>query len=79
MKKGKNDEVLLPKICVDDIVFGGREALCKLHVDEMKKEFEMSMLDEIKFFVQLKVCQMKFCIFITQFKNIKEILKTFGM
>ena len=45
----------------------------------MKKEFEMSMFGEIKFFVGLQVCQMKFGIFISQTKYIKEILKTFGM
>ena len=45
----------------------------------MKKEFEMSMFGEIKFFVGLQVCQMKFGIFITQSKYIKEILKTFGI
>ena len=45
----------------------------------MKKEFEMSMFGEIKFFVGLQVCQIKFDVFITQSKYIKEILKTFGM
>ena len=45
----------------------------------MKKEFEMSMFGEIKFFFGLQVYQMKQGIFITQSKYIKEILKTFGM
>lgn len=45
----------------------------------MKKEFEMSMFGEIKFFVGLQVCQMEFGIFITQSKYIKEILKNLGM
>ena len=45
----------------------------------MKKEFEMSMFGEIKFFVRLQVCQMNFGIFITQYKYTKETLKTFGM
>ena len=49
---------------IDDIIFGGKKALCKLVVDEMKKEFEMSMFGEIKFFVGLQVCQMKSDIFI---------------
>lgn len=39
----------------------------------------MFMFGEIKFFVGLQVCQMKFGLFITQSKYIKEILKTFGM
>lgn len=29
LKNGKNNEVLLSEIFVDDIIFGGREALCK--------------------------------------------------
>ena len=79
LKTGKNNEVLLSRIFVDDIILGGKEALCKSFVDEMKKEFEMSMFGEIKFFVGLQVCQMKFGIFIIQSKYIKEILKNFGM
>ena len=51
LKPGKNNEVLVSKIFVDDIIFGGKEALCKSFADEMKKEFEMSMFGEIKFFV----------------------------
>ena len=39
LKNGKNNEVLLSKIFVDDIIFGGKEALCKSFFDEMKKEF----------------------------------------
>ena len=79
LKNGKNNEVLLSEIFFDDIIFGGREALCTSFVDEMRKEFEMSMFGEIKFFAGLQVCQMKFSIFISQTKYIKEILKTFGM
>ncbi|MDF3675361.1 hypothetical protein, partial [Enterobacter hormaechei] len=34
-------------IFVDDIVFGGKEVLCKGFADKMKHEFEMSMFGEI--------------------------------
>ena len=67
------------KIFFDDIIFGGREALCRSFATKMKKEFEMSIFGEIRFFVRLQVCQMKCGIFISQTKYIKEILKTFGM
>ena len=73
------NEVPLSEIFVDEIIFGGREALCKSFVDEMKKEFEMFMFGEIKFFVGLQVCQIKFGNFSMHSKYIKEILKTFGM
>ena len=45
----------------------------------MRKEFEMSMFEEIKFFVGLQVYQMKKGIYIIQSKYIKDILKTYGM
>ena len=79
MKNCKNNEVLLSKIYVDDIIFGGREALCKSFADEMEKQFEMSMFGEIKFLFGLQVCEMKFGIFITESKYVKEILNPFGM
>lgn len=37
LKTSKNNEVLLSKVFVDDIIFGGKEALCKSFADEMKK------------------------------------------
>ena len=37
------------------------------------------MFEEIKFFIGLQVYQMKYDIYITQSKYVKEILKTFGM
>ena len=45
----------------------------------MRKEFEMSMFGEIKFFVGLQNQQMKDGIYITQSEYIKELLKKFGM
>ena len=64
---------------MDDIIFGGKDALCKDFADQMKHEFQMSMFGEIKFFVGLQVHQLKHGIFVTQSKYIKEILKTFGL
>ena len=45
----------------------------------MKKEFEMSMLGELTFFLGLQVSQSEKGIFISQTKYIKEILKKFKM
>ena len=59
--------------------FGVQYVLCKTFANEMKKEFGMSMFGEIKFFVGLQVYQMKYGIYITQSKYVKEILKTFGL
>ena len=62
-KKGKG--ILLSKFIVDDIIFGGQDTLCKAFENEMNKEFEISMLREINFFVGLQVYQMKYGIYIT--------------
>ena len=70
---------MISKIFVDDIIFGGKDALCKDFSDQMKHEFEMSMFGEIKFFIGLQVHQLKYDIFVTQSKYIKERLKTFGL
>lgn len=45
----------------------------------MKKEFEMSLIGEIKFFIGLQVQHLDGGIFIYQSKYVKEVLKTFGM
>ena len=63
-KEGK--DILILEIFVDDIIFGGKEALRKDFADKMKHEFEMSMFGEIKFFVGLQVHQLKHGIFVTQ-------------
>ena len=79
MKTQKGKGILLSKIFVDDIIFGGQDTLCKSFANEMKKEFDMSMFGEIKLFVGLQVYQMKYDIYITQSNYVKEILKTFGL
>jgi hypothetical protein len=65
MKIEKGKVILLSKIFVDDIIFGGQDALCKTFANEMRQEFEMSMFGEIKFLVGLQVYQMKYGIYIT--------------
>ena len=77
IERGKG--ILLAEIFVDDIIFSGQDNKCKTFAKETMDEFEMSMFGEIKFFVGLQVDQLKHEIFITQFKCVKEILKTFGM
>ena len=53
LEEGK--DILISKIFVDDIIFGGKEVLRKYFVDKIKHDFEMSMFVEIKFFVGLQV------------------------
>jgi hypothetical protein len=45
----------------------------------MQKEFEMSLLRELSFFLGLQIRQINQLIFISQTKYIREMLKRFGM
>ena len=45
----------------------------------MQSEFEMSMMGELSFFLELQIKQMKEEIFINQSKYTKKILKKFGL
>jgi hypothetical protein len=45
----------------------------------MQKEFEMSLLGELSFFLGLQIRQSNQGIFISQTKYIREMLKRFGM
>ena len=46
---------MLEEIFIDDTLFIGNEDVWKIFLDEMSKEFEMSMFGEIKFFVGLQI------------------------
>ena len=49
--KCDNKDILLVQIYVDDIIFGStKPSLCKKFSDLMTKEFEMSLMGELKFF-----------------------------
>ena len=78
LKIEKRKGILLSKIFVDDIIFGGQDILCKAFANEMKKYFEMSMFGKIKFFVGLQVHQIKYDIYITQSKYVKDMHKKKG-
>ena len=58
---------------VDDIVFGSSiDALAQEFSEEMKKEFEMSMVGELNYFLGLQVKQRKDRIFISQEKSLPK-------
>ena len=70
----------MAQVYVDDIVFG---ATIEDHAiefsEEMKKEFEMSMVGELTFFLGLQVKQQKEGIFVSQEKYARNIVKNFGL
>ncbi|KAH9801517.1 Integrase catalytic domain-containing protein [Citrus sinensis] len=77
--KHKNQDILIVQIYVDDIIFcSTNELLCKDFSSCMSKEFEMSMMGELKYFLGLQIKQNEEGIFINQAKYVKDLLKRFG-
>ena len=78
--KNDGDYLLVAQVYVDDIVFGATiDARAIEFSEEMNKEFEMSMVGELTFFLGLQVKQKKKCIFISQEKYARNIVKKFGL
>ncbi|GKE84631.1 retrovirus-related pol polyprotein from transposon TNT 1-94 [Tanacetum coccineum] len=77
----KNDShIIIVQINVDDIIFGLTcQDLCDDFSKIMHDEFEMSMMDELNFFLGLQIKQLEDVIFFNQSKYIKETLKKFGI
>jgi hypothetical protein len=73
-------DTLLVQIYVDDIIFGGSShALVTKFADTMSREFEMSMMGELTFFLGLQIKQTHEGTFIHQGKYTKDVLKKFDM
>ena len=78
--KNSDDNLFLVQIYVDDIIFGcTNESLCMEFANTMQKEFEMSMIGELTFFLGLQIRQLREETFIGQAKYTKELIKKFGM
>jgi hypothetical protein len=72
--------MIIVVVYVDDIIFRSNlNRLSKQFAIEMQKEFEMSMIGELTFFLGLQVSQSDKGIFISQNKYIKEMLRKFQM
>ena len=61
------------------VIFGGNNDESDKFVEEMKKEFEMSMIGEMEIFLGLQIVQNKEGMFISQTKYLKDFLKRFGL
>ena len=78
--KCDNKDILLVQIYIDDIIFDSiKPSLCKEFFDLMTKEFEMSLMGKLKFFLGLQIIQASEGIFINQSKYIKKLLKKYQM
>nr|GEX03820.1 copia protein [Tanacetum cinerariifolium] len=73
-------DILLVQIYVDDIIFGSTNPkLSKQFEKLMHSKFEMSMMEELKFFLGIQIHQSPRSIFINQAKYAHEILINHGM
>ena len=73
------DGLLIIVIFVDDIIFGVNDEASDKFVEDMKNEFEMSMIGEMKFFLGLQIVHNNDDIFISQAKYLNDLLKIFGL
>jgi hypothetical protein len=78
--KVNQDSILLIEVYVDDIIFGSDDhKMSQKFEKDMQNDFEMSLLEELSFFLDLHICQRNQGIFISQTKYIRQMLKRFGM
>ena len=78
--KFENKNMIIVGVYVDNIIFGSDLQIMSVNLaSEMNKEFEMSILGELTFFLGLQVSQSEKGGFISQTNYIKEMLKTFKM
>ncbi|WVZ71103.1 LOW QUALITY PROTEIN: hypothetical protein U9M48_019724 [Paspalum notatum var. saurae] len=78
--KRMDNDLFVCQVYVDDIIFGStNEELCKEFGNMMAKEFEMSMIGELMFFLGFQIKQLKEGTFIYQEKYTRDLLKRFKM
>jgi hypothetical protein len=76
----QGDDILYVLVYMDDIVFGGSShSLVVRFVEDMSKEFKMSIMGELQFFLRLQIKQVTEGTFVHQAKYTKDNLKKFKM
>ncbi|WVZ75275.1 hypothetical protein U9M48_023347 [Paspalum notatum var. saurae] len=74
----RGSDTLIVQIYVDDIIFGGSShALVSSFAKQMSREFEMSHMGELQFFLGLQIKQGLEGTFVYQAKYTRDILKKF--
>ena len=75
-----SSDFLLVQIYVEDIIFGGSShALVSKFSEKMSREFEMSMMGELQFFLGLQIKQTTPGTFVHQAKYTRDLLRKFDM
>jgi hypothetical protein len=74
------NDFLLIQIYVDDIIFGGSShSLVSSFQEMIENELQMSMMEELTFFLGIQVKQMKQGIFIHHATHTNDLMKKFNM
>lgn len=78
--KSERDSILIVSLYVDDLIYTGNSAaMMESFKESTMKEFSMTDLGVMKYFLGVEVVQGEEGIFITQQKYAKEILRRYGM
>ncbi|KAD5961638.1 hypothetical protein E3N88_13111 [Mikania micrantha] len=73
-------KILIISLYVDDLIYTGNDVeLCKDFCNSMKREFEMTDLGQMKYFLGVEIIQRAGSISMMQKKYAKEILERFGL
>lgn len=79
-KKDERGIMIIVSLYVDDlIVTGNNDKAMEKFKDAMKKEFDMSDLEEMRYFLGVEIIQKPLGIFISQRKYAREILERFKL
>ena len=80
IKTGDEGKILIVSLYVDDLIYtGNNEVMFTEFKDSMQREFDMSDLGRMKYFLGIEVVQTANAIFICQQKYAHEVLERFGM
>ena len=78
-KKIRND-LTICQIYIDDMIFGSANpSICQEFSELMQTKFEMSLMQELKFFLGIQINQTSEATYVYQSKYIKDILKKFDL
>lgn len=76
----KKEDILVISLYVDDIIITGNNLkLIDKFKDDMKREFEMTDLGELNYFLGMEIIQDEEGVFLSQEKYANKLLKKFGM
>jgi hypothetical protein len=80
VKQSETGNILIVSLYVDDLIFTGNdENMFKEFKKSMEKEFNMSDLGKMHYFLGVEVIQNEEGIYICQRKYVKDLLERFGM